>query len=1173
MFFRYRIAFIYFIQFLIVILCDTNLCAQTIRNFPALTEKKGFSVNCIVQSPYGELWIGTPSGLVLYDGKTFKTFLLKDGLSNNAVTALYFQVDNTLWIGHKNGKITLYKNKKFFPFQFNEKLPQKQVSAFSEANGIWISYYGGGIAFYSKKNGLKKFNTDNGLNDNFVYTLCRDNKNNIWGGTDGGILHINTKSSTPSFTFISMKEGLPDNIVRSLIFDDNNNLWIAMQDSGVCRYDINAKNFKTVAGWKYGTTTSLYKNNSGSIFIGTKQNGVIKYNLNNSEKQLYASEKKNELLSNEVNAVFSDREDNLWIATAKGLSVSYQERISYITSKNDLTSNKVLAISVDKKRNYWIATDKGLSKYFTLPEGQTIIKNYFPTEGKLKQQITCIHEDIKGTLWLGTYGNGVYRFDPVTEEQENISELQGLANNNISSICSTKQGDIWISTLGGGISQIKFNNNKTIKNYLAGDYIYCVFTDINDKLWIGTNGEGLIMYDNNIFTNVTKKNHLYGKTIYSIIQDESKNIWFTTSEDGVYKYDGKGFINYSTDNGLSYNNPSVLIPVGDKVIIGHSKGIDMLDIHSGITNYFSVSDDDVQCDFTSGCTDKEGNILIGTGNGILKFRATEIPVDTVTPLLHFTSIIVQYQSFNPDSANTFSHLQNNFIFNFSTVWLRSSENIKVRYKLEHNDTDYSITENKSVSYSNLPPGNYIFSISASNGKDRWSTPLRYSFTILTPIWHHCWFWVLIIMVSVAIIYSFIRYRLKVLRKDKDNLERKVMQRTTEIQKQTRIIEAKNSELERLSIVASETSNSIIILDAQGRWEWVNKSFEKLNCMKLEELKKIKGETIYEASNNLNIACIMNECIETKRSVNFESKNVVNGRIIWESSTLTPIYDEAGILHKFIIIDTDITERKCSEELIRQKNKDITDSIEYAKKIQTSILPDIQKIKESFPESFIFYLQKDIVSGDFYWFTRKGDHAIIAAVDCTGHGVPGAFMSLIGYNLLNQIVNENNNTEPGKILDALNKAVIKALYQNNPNNSSKDGMDIAICNVNLKSLEIQFAGAMRPLYIFRNGILEEMKGDKISIGTKDDDKEHEIKFTTQTFAASKGDSFYISTDGYADQFGGERFKKMMTKKFKQVLKGIQANSFEEQYDLIMNEHIQWRGIHEQVDDILVIGFSV
>ena len=283
-----------------------------------------------------------------------------------------------------------------------------------------------------------------------------------------------------------------------------------------------------------------------------------------------------------------------------------------------------------------------------------------------------------------------------------------------------------------------------------------------------------------------------------------------------------------------------------------------------------------------------------------------------------------------------------------------------------------------------------------------------------------------------------------------------------------------------------------------------------------------------------------------------------------------MFDDNGELKKIIIIDSDVTESKKQEQIIVQKNKDIMDSIEYARKIQTAILPPEALIKKNLQHSFVLYQTKDIVSGDFYWFAEKESFSIIAAVDCTGHGVPGAFMSLIGYNQLNKIVNEQNISDPGQILSELNKGVLDALYKNQKE-ASKDGMDLAICKIYHDNKTVEFAGSMRPLWIINKNELNETKGDKIPIGTMPEDG-NDICYNTHSVKVKKGDVFYIFTDGYADQFGGPKGKKLTTSRFKDILLKNYSLPFNEQHDLLIKEHCQWKCDNEQVDDILVIGFG-
>lgn len=258
-----------------------------------------------------------------------------------------------------------------------------------------------------------------------------------------------------------------------------------------------------------------------------------------------------------------------------------------------------------------------------------------------------------------------------------------------------------------------------------------------------------------------------------------------------------------------------------------------------------------------------------------------------------------------------------------------------------------------------------------------------------------------------------------------------------------------------------------------------------------------------------------------------------------------------------------------DEIVK-KNRDITDSIEYASKIQNAVLPDDEYTEEILPEHFILYRPRDIVSGDFYWINKKDDLLIIIAADCTGHGVPGAFMSMLGVSLLNEIVNKHPVTKANDILTELREEVKRTLKQRGAEGETKDGMDIALAMVDLKNMKLQFAGAYNPLYLFRDGELIQYKADRMPIGIYVKEKP---EFTNHIIDLKKGDTFYVFSDGYQDQFGGEKGEKFKTKRMKKLLADIQSKSMEEQKAILERTIDDWKGDREQLDDIILIGVRV
>ena len=253
------------------------------------------------------------------------------------------------------------------------------------------------------------------------------------------------------------------------------------------------------------------------------------------------------------------------------------------------------------------------------------------------------------------------------------------------------------------------------------------------------------------------------------------------------------------------------------------------------------------------------------------------------------------------------------------------------------------------------------------------------------------------------------------------------------------------------------------------------------------------------------------------------------------------------------------------DALEEKNQEIMDSISYAKRIQNAILPPAKLVKEYLPQSFILYKPKDIVAGDFYWMEPQQGKALFAAADCTGHGVPGAMVSVVCNNGLNRSVREFGLTEPGQILDKTREIVIQEFAKSEED--VKDGMDIALCALNGNKLK--YAGAHNPLWIIRNGEVLETKANKQPIGKFD----NQIPYTTHSFDLEKGDTFYIFSDGYVDQFGGEKGKKFKSKAFRNLLLSIQDKTMEEQRVSIDEAFETWRGNLEQIDDVCVIGVRI
>ncbi len=268
-----------------------------------------------------------------------------------------------------------------------------------------------------------------------------------------------------------------------------------------------------------------------------------------------------------------------------------------------------------------------------------------------------------------------------------------------------------------------------------------------------------------------------------------------------------------------------------------------------------------------------------------------------------------------------------------------------------------------------------------------------------------------------------------------------------------------------------------------------------------------------------------------------------------------------------------------KEELSEKNKEITDSINYAKRLQNALIPPVDVFKSILPDSFVLFKPKDIVSGDFYWIaelntTLKNNKntslVVFSAADCTGHGVPGAFMSIIGLKIFNQSIKNPEVNSPAEALDFLSKEVYETVNKHRVGETViRDGMDLALCSIDFKELKLTFSGAKNPVYIVRNKELMELKADKQPIGSNQNPE----PFSNTEFKLKRGDMIYASTDGFPDQFGGPKGKKFKYKQFKELLTSIAENPVDEQREKLDTAFVKWKGNLEQIDDVCVIGIRI
>ncbi|HEY6159820.1 MAG TPA: SpoIIE family protein phosphatase [Bacteroidia bacterium] len=362
---------------------------------------------------------------------------------------------------------------------------------------------------------------------------------------------------------------------------------------------------------------------------------------------------------------------------------------------------------------------------------------------------------------------------------------------------------------------------------------------------------------------------------------------------------------------------------------------------------------------------------------------------------------------------------------------------------------------------------------------------------------------------------------------------------------------------------------------------------------LQKMKRgvMPEEKIHGRNDEIGeMSMALNQLVDALKQTTEFAREVGSGNF---DSHYEPLSEEDTLGHALLKMRMDlaenerILEQKVEErtaEVVQQKQEiemqkikmevlfnHVTDSIRYAKRIQEAILPPDHLIKSLLPDSFVYYKPKDIVSGDFYWLEQVGTKVFFAAVDCTGHGVPGAFMSIVGHNQLKQVMNRITDHKPSVVLDELSKGISDSLHQNYDGSTAKDGMDLSLCSIDFEKKELEFSGAFNPLYLIRDNDLQEVKANKFPIGIFLGREAR--NFTNHKIGLEKGDVLYIFSDGYADQFGGPKGKKFMANQFRNLLMQIHHLPMEEQKEMLDRTLETWKGSEEQVDDILVIGVRI
>jgi serine phosphatase RsbU (regulator of sigma subunit)/streptogramin lyase len=1049
----------------------------------------------------------------------------------------------------------------------------------------------------------------------------------------GSLLSMPLFAQQFNFKNFGTKNGLAGSIVNTIFQDAHGFVWMGTQSGGISRFDGKQfKNYTKKDGVISNDITCINQDKQGNVWIASPD-GVSKYDgvsfTNYTEKE--------GLANNLVYSIYCDEQNNLWFATSGGgVSVfSNGKFIKTINKSSGLSSDVVFSIVQDKQKNYWFALDNGIAKY----DGK-IVTSYDSVSSVKGKIFFSTLADSKGNVWFGSVNEGVLKYDgenfeevvlpkdvskdfigSIVEDKHNniwlatdhgllklnddhfflYNETNGLSSNAVFSICIDYEDNIWIGTQSGGVNLlsseaiVKLVNKKEFIDSKIG----AIYQLNDDGYLIGTLSAGLNVFSDNSFTNIPE---LKQNNVSCVRKLPDNNVWVGTGDDGIYilKEQGNKFSvsqHLKKIDGISLPLVSRIRETPDGVVLVATYGEGLFKIKGKTITHYSAVSGLPSSKIITMFLDTKSNIWLGTNDaGIIKMAPnglitnyTEkdgLPSKSIWAIteddkhnLYFGTNdagIISYNGKEFKALDTKDGLCSNNVQ--ALVWDKNHKNLiagtdKGINKLYVNasctiDSLRYYGEHEGFKGGEVNPGAILVDtkglvwFGTTNGLFRYNPKYDYN-------------------TKVAPKLSLTGIRLAYQKVDWKQFTDSVDTRTNIPQNLTLSYENNHLTFDFQALTTSDVKYSY-------KLEGLDKEWSPLSVSNEANYTNIPPGRTYI----FKVKAINNNGVESDGSTSFTFiiklpwwqtwwfyllviALITLAVVMYINHRTAKLAEEKRVLEEKVVERT--LELKNSNTRLSEAINAITDSMNYAQRIQQSFLTSEKVLNEILNDYFILYKPRDIVSGDFYWSHDLPDRTIVACADCTGHGIPGAFMSLIGLSLLNEISHSKGIIEPAAILDELRRIIILGLNPENSDSGGKDGMDITLISIlkskNTDEVKVQFAGANNVLCVVseRNNQLEllEYKGDKQPVGFYSNMK----PFTQQEILLKKGDMIYMFTDGYADQFGGEKGKKFMARQLKKSLLAISEMPTGAQKQNLDTTLISWQGDLEQVDDVTILGVKL
>jgi ligand-binding sensor domain-containing protein len=771
-------------SFFLIVLLLPGAKAQfpLFKSIAGKDQLKDGNVTRLIQDAKGFIWVGTSRGLFVYDGFDFREIPFGDSLKPAGVSALAVDLSGMVWAGFTNGRIARGDGTGFSLFTPEEGLPSIPITSllFDSDSTLWISTYGEGVYYY-RNHRLFNINTDDGLGDDYVYTLARNADGSIWAGNDAGISVCSFKGDRKVIRHYSTSDGLPDILVQKILPAKSGGFWIGMQEKGICYYNPVSRAFEIPASqpWNYGSVNDML-DFGDLLWIATEGYGIVELSLKKGQKESFTR-----LLDGSVkrtDRLLHDLEGNVWFVSQGSLLWSSGPGIRHYKTAGDMELGNIHAIHAEENGSLYFGNDMGFFYYYPGKGANGFLKQLLPPQSRGGPGITSIYHDPGGSMWAGTFGNGLYRIDKNTGSSKSIADPSGRLNNNILGISGIGD-DIWFATLGG-VARCNYkpgiNNDFNFEHFssaegLGNNFIYTVLADRKGNIWFGTDGKGAAIYKNGRFTGYGAEQGMPARVIYSIIEDNDGNIWLSSANEGIFRYDGSEFTNFTLASGLRNMKITSLVSGGkNQVVVVHSQGVDVVNSRTGQVSYLGIDAGitGINPDLNAVAADSFGSVWIGTRDGIIHYtpgyiNAMAMPMTSVRRV----SVYLSDQEARP--GDVFAHNRNHLSFEYIGLWFNSPDKVSYRIMLEGHDPGWVLTGDRVTTFSNLRPGSYTFRVQSSVNNDfTYATEATFSFAIRPPFYTRWWFILAVGILLLSLVYFFVRIRLNRIRREQQLLKEK-----------------------------------------------------------------------------------------------------------------------------------------------------------------------------------------------------------------------------------------------------------------------------------------------------------------------------------------------------------------------------------------------------------------